>query len=137
MQLRSGTVVSNMSRASSPSNEGMNVRENNVHNTEPVMVPASQDVENNTTQPHTTIANTSRGAMWPIYGLPPGYTPPAGPSPGFESTKRGNNVKHSTESPVMSKLAFNGEYTTRSISPTFGNTRITYKRGNDGQYVPI
>ena len=76
MQLRSGTVVSNMSRASSPSNEGMNVRENNVHNTEPVMVPASQDVENNTTQPYTTIANTSRGAMWPIYGLPPGYTPP-------------------------------------------------------------
>ena len=75
MQLCSGTVVSNMSRASSPSNEGMNVRENNVHNTEPVTVPASQDVENNTTQPHTTIATTSGATMWPMYGLSLRYTP--------------------------------------------------------------
>ena len=76
MQLCSGTVMSNMSRASWSSDEGANEGENNnAWNMEPMMVPVSQNIENNTMLLCTSIATTSGVTTWPLYGLPLGYMP--------------------------------------------------------------
>ena len=77
MQLHSGIVVSNMSRASSSFDEGTDERDNNnARNTKPVVAPVSQNVENNTLPLHTNVAATSSATVWPLYGLALGYTPP-------------------------------------------------------------
>ena len=85
MHLRSGTVVSIMSRASSSSEEGTRERDNKARNEEPVLSPVEQNVENSMTMPRSNVATTSGAIAWPSYGLPPGYTPPQVRSPSFKS----------------------------------------------------
>ena len=57
MQLHSGIVVSNMPWASSSSSkEGTNeVENNNARTTKPVLAHVSQNIENNTISPHTSV----------------------------------------------------------------------------------
>ena len=77
MQLCSGTMVFNMSRASSSSSkEGTNeVENNNACTMEPVLAHVSQNPKNNMIPPRTSVLNTPITTTWPSYVLSSRYTP--------------------------------------------------------------
>ena len=66
----SGTIMSNMSRASLSFDESANEGENNdARYMQPMMVPVSQNVKNNIMPLCTSIATTSSVIAWPLLGL--------------------------------------------------------------------
>ena len=133
MQLRSGIIVSNMSKASSSSDEGMNERgNNNARNTEPVTMSTSQNVENNIMPPRTSVAATSSATVWPLYGLPLRYTPPGFVPPVSSKANIGimpnvlqNNHLYQNL-PSMAHLPQLGIF-----FPTFGNSCDTNEYGDN------